>query len=313
MDAKFTMEAACQMAFNELNGNVYHLNTSENNPIVFTNETELKYGTSLLGLCAKSIPTIRILTFQLMNNHIHILATGSREDLLSMFARFKRMLERYLNANGRFGVLSSFSPFLQQIMDLPHLRNTIAYINRNAYIVNPSALPFSYPWGANRFFFNPEAKTRHRESGKRMSQVVRQELTHSRMFDYVEGLYMVDGYVSPMSFCDVVYAESFFASARQYFICISKSVESHKDIAKSIGESIFYTDSDLYNIALAIAKEKYNCASIRTMSVVSKIELAQALHYDYNATARQVQRMLCLDENTVSQLFMSDKQCLAGC
>lgn len=50
--------------------------------------------------------------------------------------------------------MKSFRMSLKSVCDLRTLRNTIVYVNRNGYVVNPAYTPFSYPWGTGRYYFN---------------------------------------------------------------------------------------------------------------------------------------------------------------
>ena len=114
---------------------------------------------------------------------------------------------------------------------------------------------------------------------------------------------VLDGYVSPISFCDIDTGESLFRNARQYFIRISKSVESYKDIADVIGESIYYTDDDLFMVAKQISSAQYNEPRLPLLPYDSKIKIAKTLHFNYNASNKQIQRLLSLDAVVVSSLF----------
>ena len=188
-----------------------------------------------------------------------------------------------------------------------NFRNVTAYINRNGFVVHPDCTPFSYEWGANRFFFNPEAKARHRSNWIPMTQTARQTVSHSRRYDYVEGLYVIDGYVTPLCFCDIEGGEAIFRDARHYFSKISKSIESMKDIAASIGEHIYYTDDDLFSITVKMSQEQFGEARPSLLDKEAKLKLAKALHYDFNASNKQVQRILRLDDYIVKGLFPNNR------
>ena len=75
--AFYDIENLCQHYFEKF-GCVYHLCTPENHPIVFHNVAEFRTGMNIIGIVAKAYPEIRILTFELMNNHLHIIITGNR-------------------------------------------------------------------------------------------------------------------------------------------------------------------------------------------------------------------------------------------
>lgn len=113
---------------------------------------------------------------------------------------------------------------------------------------------------------------------------------------------VIDGYVSPLEFCDVSSAESLFRDAKQYFYLISRNVEMYSEIAKSIGESIFV--NDLYIAAVKLAREQFSTNDLRTLDTGCKIELARRLHFDYNAGTKQIGRLLKIDNNLLNALSL---------
>ena len=76
-----------------------------------------------------------------------------------------------------------------------------------------------------------------------------------------------------------------------------------KEIASLIGESIFYNDIELYSLCSRLAKEQYNTPNPSLVPKDGKIALANTLHYDYNASNKQIVRLLKLEINTVNSLF----------
>ena len=53
-------------------GPCWHLYTSgETMEIIFAGTGDFLFGITLLGICAAAFPRCRILTFALMNNHLH--------------------------------------------------------------------------------------------------------------------------------------------------------------------------------------------------------------------------------------------------
>lgn len=299
-----SIEEKCLRKYYET-GDTYHLVTPENFELIFEDEADYCAGINALAFAVKSSPDIVVYTFQIMSNHLHLVGAGKEECLMAMFDLFCKLLKRYFDKNGRHIHWSGFKCRLISSKSLENLRNDIAYTNRNGFVVHPDVTPFSYKWGANRFYFNPEAVTRYRELCSAMTVREKRELSHSRKYDSIEGLKMMDGYVSPLSFCAIEEGEAFFRDARQYFNRVAKSIESYKDVADRIGEFIYYTDDDLFAVARNIVKEKYGGVKLALLPGKAKLEMARTLHYDYNASKKQIQRMLRLEEGILLSLFPS--------
>lgn len=296
------LEKECGLTF-EKSGPYFHVWTIEDHPIIFQGKKDFIAGMNILAICSRLVPEVKIITFQLMTNHIHLTLAGPEEAARRLFELFKRYLARYLAAGKRQGVLSSFVLSLRELKDLNDLRNVITYNNRNGYIVHPEHTPFTYPWGANAYFFNPQAQIRYTESMQYLSKATRRSFIHSHDADRVSRIVTLNGYACPMDFCSIRFGEKIFRCASHYFREISRNIESQKNIAKEIGERIFYTDDELFGIVLSISEEKYGKLKPTLLPPSVKTELATLLHYDYNASNKQISRMLRLDPRAVDALL----------
>lgn len=260
---------------------------------------------NIVGICALLSTGVTIFTFELMSNHVHFTVTGNRNDVEPFCKRFKRYLSKWLEHTDKTVNLENWNISMRQIETLRDARNVLAYNNRNGFLVIPEETPFSYLWGANRYFFNKEAKLRYAESTSKrvMTKRERRELIHSHDADSIEGPILMDGYACPLSFCAIKEAESLFRNASHYLSAITKNVESQKEIAAEIGEKIFYNDNELYSILIRMSKEQYGEPRPTLLPKDGKISIAKELHFDYNASNKQISRMLNLDPGLVANLF----------
>ncbi len=295
-------ELRCQMVFRDL-GTCWHIYTPEQFPIVFGTEDDFKFGMSLIAICAMASPGVRILTFELMSNHLHITLAGEELVVKELFRMVRENLQRYLASTGRPLDLSGWDCVPRPISDLNDLRNVIAYNNRNGFLVSHNATPFSYPWGANRFFFNPELRQFHSSSPGKMTVRDIRRMFRTCTLDRFCGTRKIDGYISPVEYCDFVAAEGLFRNGQHYFHKLSRDVESQKSIALEIGEKVFYTDEELYTLVCAKCRKEYNVDAPPQLPRDSKIGLSKLLHFEYNASNQQICRILRLDRFVVDSLF----------
>ena len=299
-------ENACELLYENL-GPCYHLYTPENYEVIFVSEDDFKAGMTIMALCALISPDIRILTFQLMSNHIHSTAAGSEEACVAFFKSFRRRLQLYLKGKGRSLDLAAWDVSLRRTGSLKDLRTIIVYTNRNGFLVNPDETPFSYRWGANRLFFNPDSFALHSRSRERLTVTHIRKTIHSGDYDRMAGLPMVDGYVSPLSFCDVRTAMGLSRDAHHYYHMASRDLESQQMLAKELGESIYYTDNELYTAVVRYVGNKYGSLIPATLPKDAKLETARWMHYEYNAGNKQVSRILRLDRSVVDSMFPSGR------
>ena len=298
----FAMEQECEVLFRSLIP-VYNACTSENFPLVFASDEDYKAGMSILAISAGLFPRVKILSFQLMSNHAHFVISGDAEYILEFFSFFRGRLAMWLDEKGGSREARGFDLKLFPIEDLDYLRNAVAYVNRNGSIVNDAFTPLSYPWGTSAYMFQPLTERYISACGRALGVREMRSLMHSKCADCLKSVIAVDGYASPLSFCDIRLAESLFRNARQYFYTVSKKVEAFSRISKMIGEMVCFTDNDIFIAATEIANRKYGIKKLVALPAGSRIELARCLHYDYNAGDKQIQRLLKLDLNLVRSLF----------
>lgn len=292
-------EQECLDTFSRL-GTVFNACTPENHPIIFATDDDFRAAMSILAISVKLYPQIYVFAFQLMSNHMHLVISGEETTIYAFFKYFRNRLEKYFDGCVD---LSGFELKLFAIKDLAYLRNTIVYTNRNGFVVRNDVTPFSYPWGSSAFFFQPIAVKYAKTCGSPLGIRQLRALMHSHDADEFKDLKVIEGYVSPLEFCDIATAERVFRDAKHYFYMVSRNVEAYREVARSIGESVFCNDTDLYLAALSIAKEQFGVKDLNTLTTNDRLALARRLHFDYNAGDKQLQRLLKLDPDVLKALF----------
>ena len=295
-------ENFCEREFFEL-GECYHLWTPENFEIIFTCDEDYRDGMGIVGIAAKLFPDVRLLTYEIMSNHLHLTAAGRLQRVIAMLEAIEDMLKRHFKSKGRTIAWEKFKVGYRLLETLNDLRNVIVYNNRNGYVVRPAYTPFTYPWGANRYYFNPDACHLAAEHAVPVRIREIRYLSHTKSCDGIKDLSKYEGYALPTSFCDVKTGESLFRDPAHYFSKISRSIEADAKIAKEIGESVFYTDDDLYSAVCRMANEKIAKCSPVQLPAQAKLEIAKTMRFEYNASDKQIQRMLKLDPQIISSLF----------
>lgn len=295
-------EGQCLLSYGKITP-CYHLWTPENFEIIFRTDSEFRVGMGIIAIVAKCFPDIRIITFELMTNHLHIMAAGEEARLRSMFEQIKKYLRRMAEDAERTINWAQFKPGIRLLNSLSDVRNVLIYDNRNGFLVHNDFTPFSYPWGANSCFFNPDAKKRFQESSQLSTIKERRAISHSHLSDSIRDLRLLDDCFSPFSFCDIEAGENLFRDAVHYFHMLGKNIENNIDIAKEIGESISYTDDELYSAISLQCREKYGTVNLAQLSAEAKISMAKLMRYEFNASLKQIQRMLRMDSSVLFSMF----------
>ena len=293
------MESECDDSFLKVR-ECYHVWTPENFPLICSCDQDFKIMMNIFGLAAALFPELKIITFEIMSNHLHALIVGDRIAIKNWFNLLKEMI----STNFKFKNIdwSAFTPGANKIESLEELRNIIVYINRNGFLVRPEYSPFTYPWGANSLFFNDVAMKYSLMGAKEMPVKERRKYSHSHLTDNIRGVLSNFGYLQPAAYCDIKLGESMFRNASHYLNKLTKNIESQKDIAAKLCERIFYNDDELFSIVCSMSQKQYG-ASPAEVNPSAKVQLAKTMHFEYNASAKQIQRILRLPQDVVRSLF----------
>lgn len=287
------------------NGPYWHMYTDGNcQSIIFSNADDFRVGMNLIAVCAAEYPEVKVYTFELMNNHLHLIFAGDSEAGRKLFRSYKKRLHRYFVRQGKVVDLSGFECSLCQVEDLRSLRNEIVYVNRNGYLVHPDCTPYSYPWGANAAFFNPFLTLLPSVSYDSLKVKEKRLICHSNEVCLGDGdLLVYDGIVLPSSYCDITEAEGFFRDAHHYFYLLTRNYEAYGKIAERMHDAIFLTDEEMYAAISAICLKRYNVKQPSLLSGQQKVEVARCMHGEYNASNRQIRSILKMAVELVDELF----------
>lgn len=302
MKTFYEEERSCESHYAGL-GEFYHLWTPENFEIIFTTYADYVAAMNIIAICSKLCPDVRLVSFVIMSNHLHFAIVGNEESLARFFKLVKDFLSRYVKSQNRTVDWGGFHEKHRLINSVEDSRNVIAYIHRNGYVVSDRYTPYTYPWGTCKVYFHSSYCEMIRRELKPMTMRERQNSCHSRMADSVKDLMVVDQCASPLCFCDISAGEALFRNAAQYSFKLSRNVESSRDIAMEIGEINYCTDDEMYSCVCGIAKTKYNVSSLSQLTPVQKTDVARTIHYEYNATKKQIARILKLNPKSLDLIF----------
>lgn len=292
--------------FGFLNGkHIWHLCTpGEIQCVIFRNSEDFRQGMNIVGVSASEFrDSVNILTFELMSNHVHFVVQGNKEDIESFFKFFRLKLRRILLRQNRVSDLTGFDYSLHLVDSENYLRTLILYVNRNGYVANINETPFSYEWGANKYFFNEFLSFENKIMVSSMFKRERDDYFHSKNISFPDNYHLVNGYISPVCYCKIKECECLFQSAHQYFTMISRNVESFKEIAQVSGDKIIYTDEEIFSACIYFARKNFEKGKLGALDKNEKIELAKHLHFNYNASNKQISRMLKIEESLLAALF----------
>jgi len=288
-------ERSCQASFERI-GKIWHVYTSgKESQLLFARDEDFVFVMNVIAQAAYLFGhCIKIIAFEVMNNHFHFVIIGNEDDIRSFFKFIQRRLSRV------FPAVKTIKLSLKPIEDLQSVRNNIVYVNRNGYVANPAYTPFSYPWGTGRYYFNniPTIRTFSDVKSGEARAIFR-----GRDPKIPANWAIEDGHVTPPSFCAIKLGMAFFRDAHHYFSLVSKNIESYSQLATELDDGEFLTDQEMFSELQKILKSKYDGLSLSRLSPAQKLDLARDLHFNYRSSNGQIRRLLGLSQYELDQLF----------
>lgn len=297
-------ESICEREF-EMSGPFWHLYTDGRKmQDMFLTDEIFELGETLLAVSCCRHPKVKVVTFELMTNHLHLIASGHRTECLNLFNDYKTRLQRVLKKAGIIIKWDSFEAEIIPIETLKALRNEIIYVNRNAFVANQNHTPSNYLWGGGYAYFCPLIKHIETLEFEKLSYDKKRQVAHCRDISGLGKLRLKDRLgVLVTSFCDISLGERMFPDARSYFNSLTRNSEAFSLIAERLKDSVFLTDEELFHAAVNYAESKFGTKSVIMLGPDQKIMLAKELHFRYRATNQQIRRITRLDIQILNEMF----------
>lgn len=287
-------EEYCKATFRS-GGPYWHAYTSgKESPLIFSLEEDFVFVMNVIAQAAALFSEVRIIAFEVMNNHFHFVVSADEEAVLTFWGFVRKRLVR------SFPLMKGLQITIKPIGDLGALRNNIVYTNRNGYVADSSHTPFSYPWGTGRYY------SLDRPRGKTLARIFvddKRRMFRCRTPALPSGWEVSNGYVAPWNYCAVKLGMAMFRDAHNYFMMVSKNVEAYAELAAGLDDGEFLTDTELFARLSALLRSDYGVFSIKDLAKPQKIDVARKLRYDFRASNGQICRVLGLSQYEIDSIF----------
>lgn len=286
--------------------NVYLVSTAHlEKSLWFKDDDDFKVGMNYVAIQAAECPTVEVLSFALMSNHVHFVFCGSRERVTVFVNQFKHRYSMHLNH--KYGTGSFLRRNKVYIEVLPHadeaIEKGIAYVHMNPVAANICSHPSQYPWGSGNSIFLP-TQMKGQCFGT-LSVRAKRRMLHTHDTDIPDDwIVSPDGYILPQSFIAVKEVESIFRTPKRmnYFLVTSskarKRLESDKNLPAFKDQTILVALPDL-------CRSIFQKESFLQLSPEEKKELARQLSYRFSADANQIARICGLSYSEAARLLDS--------
>ena len=284
-------------------GPFYHLHTKPlENGLIFQEDEERKVALNFIAITAKEM-RIDILAFALMSNHFHFIVRGEKVDALEFFQRFKKRMSYYLARKGRPGVLDLVEAKASAITSLMQLRNEIAYVIRNPYVIRADINPLAYQWCSGYMVFNPFLRFLEAKTVKQLTYREKRRITRTSDAVLDSSFRVRDGMIVPESFVNYRLVEQLFPNVRKFTWWVFKNVEAQVEVASGFSERPNLSDDELYVVTMRLCESRFNTKGAKDLTEQQKKQLAVILKNEWYASNGQTARLAQLPLQTVNALF----------
>ena len=301
-------------------GNCFHVCTDGNAlPWMFKDDTDFINGINRIGICSH-LTGVRVISYVLMDNHLHFLLCGSMPLCKEFITRYKHLTGKYIYSRYSIkGHLRGLPTGIIPIEDEENLLSVIAYIDRNPVVAGYRYLPSEYPWGTARYVFKGNAllETENAAAGTSREICAGGEIcrnltelgtisakgryerlgTRENLPDH--WILESSGIIHPCCFFNPKIIESIFKTPARYIYHLSKKLEGEIDATIHNGKKSFLPDKELRPAVAELAATLFGTADVRTLNIASRLLIARKLRYEYASTHKQIARMLHLDAETL--------------
>jgi len=282
----------------------YHLATDGKwNGTIFHTPSQFAYGMIVVGLITK-IYAIEVYAFTLMDNHIHILLSGTGRACRDAFYYMVRKLNLMLKKDDFPELPEDYGFKLVSINSLDQLRNNYIYLDRNPY-EKGWCVPSAYPWGTAFIHYSYYEELFVWKKAGEMSKRELERITGSRApipanweFNPTLGL-------NPASFVQKSKFRQLFPTIKAYQSRLIKDYEAFVQVADSLGEEISFSAEDVDCITTQLLRDVFPGKEVRELQNDEKGRLAVIMVQRYQMSTRMVSDALVMPEYLVKQFIHS--------
>lgn len=302
-------EKQCELRFLS-HGPFFHIHTTPLTSDVFYHDDEDKIlAMNRIALDSARHP-IRILAFTLMSNHFHFIVEGKSDASLAFFDDLKEALRRSLCRKGRLGLFKSVQASATPITSLKQLRDEIAYVLRNPYVIRNDVNPLGYKWSSGYLYYNDLLPFLARVPINKLTAGQKRQLAGSRDYDLPEHLFLMGDHISPASYINPTDVEQYFTGARQFILWVYKNIEAQVEVSARYNEVPNLNDDEVLRVTLQLCQHQFGTKRPSSLSESDKKQLAIQLKNDYHVSNGQLARFTTLDRATISSLFpLAERPC----
>lgn len=279
------------------NSHYYHCATNGlKDDVLFPSVKSFIAGMNRIATCfvksQKSFPVL-IFAFCLMDNHVHFILYGTKENCLKFMTAYKTSTEIWFSRHpeeGSGGKKWDIGTWL--IPDRNALIEKIIYVLRNPMA---AALPFSptgYRWSSGSLQFTDNSLVKkYAVRLDSMSLFEQRSVLNSHESLPQDWLVLPDGTIWPGCYTEYERVERLFRTAAAFTYELNKKVEP-KVNSEMMEDFVSLPDQEVKEKALAVAQSLFGKNRIADLTVSQRRTLAAVLKKETETSVKQIARIV---------------------
>ncbi len=288
--------------YRSLKNGYYHMSTDGwKEGFLFHTPAQYAYGMTVIGLLTLFFD-IKIYSFTLMSNHVHILLSGTGAACLDAFDYLRKKLSARLVKDGYPPLPEDYWFKLVAVEDQEQMKNNFIYIDRNAY-EQQICVPCGYPWSSSYLHYSQIGNMIVGKRADTFSKRALERLTGTREAIPAHWQFHPEYGLLPVSFIDNTLFQRLFSGPKEYEIRSVKDYESFVKVANQLDEAPVYSPEELADIVNNMLQGLFSGRRVKQLSQDETGRLVVLLHKRYNMSVEMIASALSLSERLVKQFL----------
>lgn len=271
---------------------------------LFHHQAQFAFGMLLVGLLTQRFH-ITIYDFTLMDNHVHILLSGTGAECCRAFDYFKMKLSARLKKDGYPPLPVNYGFKLIPVKNEEQMRVNYLYIDRNI-LEKGICLPGGYPWGAAYLHFSQMGKFLHGVRAGTLSKNRLEQMTGTRTLIPPHWEFHPELGLLPAGYVNTALFNRLFPGPKDYQTRLIKDYEAFIKMGRSMDERFVFSKQEIDEMAYLQARRLFPGRSSHSLSNDEKGKLCIILADKFGLSTEQIADALSLPEYLVKQ-FLSSK------
>lgn len=282
----------------------YHLSTDGwKDGKLFYTDGQYAHGMTLMGLLSLRF-ALTIYDFTLMDNHVHLLLSGTGAASVCAFDYLKHKISARLVKDGFPPLPQDYFFKLTPVKDEEQMRVNYLYIDRNI-LERGVCLPGGYPWGAAYLHHAPLSAQLQGIPAGRLHKRELMSLTDSHAQVPPSWEFHPELGLLPGSWINRVLFLKLFPSPKDYQTRLTKDYEAFVRLGRQLDEKVVLTANEIKEIARTVAREMFGGKRISDLSNGEKAKMCLHLQEKYCLDQEQIALVLSMPQYLVKQLLGS--------